>query len=274
MAVYPTAADLTEDHAWDLLLELARASAPVSRPDLVQMVRGELVPHDTIPPQTRAVLLRYLPFLGPPPTGRPRVLAHLAQSLDGRIAMPAGESQWISGDADLDHTHRLRALSDAVVVGALTVLRDDPRLTTRRVRGPSPLRVVIDPRGRLDGSQGLFHDGGPTLVVGPSGTEAQRLEQPLIEGLIDPRGLLDALQRRGIRRVLIEGGGVTVSRFVAAGCVDRLHLVVAPLLVGHGRPALSLPLGQTLSSCPRPPTRVDALGQDWLFDCALTPNGS
>ncbi|MBX2801102.1 MAG: RibD family protein [Myxococcales bacterium] len=226
----------------------------------------------------QVLLKRYLPFLKPHDLQRPVVLAHLAQSLDGRIALPHGESQWISGSEDLEHTHCLRALADAVVVGALTVQRDDPQLTVRHVAGPSPLRVVLDPNLRLDGTQRIFSDeSAPTLwvkgSVAGSGEEEPHVKViglPCTEGLMHPATLLDALAERGVKRVLVEGGGVTVSRFLQAGCVDRLHLVVAPLLMGEGRPALSLPLAETLARCPRPATRVEPLGNDWLFDCDLT----
>lgn len=215
---------------------------------------------------------RYAPFLRP--MDRPVVLAHLAQSLDGRIALPCGQSQWISGQEDLVHTHRLRALADAVVVGAHTVERDDPQLTTRLVTGPNPLRVVLDPRRRLRPDHQVFDTAAaPTLLVGaveapaPDGVETLLL--PATDGVLDPASIVAALGARGVRRILVEGGGITVSRFLAAGCVDRLHLVVAPVLMGHGRPALDVPLASALADCPRPPTRVEALGEDWLFDCEL-----
>lgn len=218
------------------------------------------------------------------------VVAHLAQSIDGRIAMPDGTSQWISGDLDLDHTHRLRALVDAVIVGARTVEMDDPQLTVRRCKGDTPARVVIDPHRRLSGSRQVFVDGiAPTLrVVAGDGDPTDEpfvratpsVEQIVLPrrdgtgagGIIDPADLLEALWSRGFRRVLVEGGGVTVSRFLAAKCVDLLHLVIAPVLIGAGRPAISLPepLAVDLAGCPRPGTTVEPLGQDWLLISRLT----
>ena len=206
---------------------------------------------------------------------RPYVIAHLAQSLDGRIALPAGESQWISGPDDLAHTHRLRALCDAVIVGARTVASDDPRLTVRHIEGPNPLRVVLDPRDRLRAEHQLMQtDPERTLVIACS--PRPDLPRPahvevlaMSEGWFSPHQVLDVLARRGVRRVLVEGGGITVSAFLAAGLLDRLHLVTAPLLVGTGRPSLTEPMGATLAACPRPITRVLPLGQDWLFDCVF-----
>lgn len=251
---------MTEADVWEQLLQAAAGAVPLPSA------------HD-FPAPVRPFVERYLPFLQPC-RGRPVVLAHLAQSLDGRIALPDGESQWISGEADLHHTHRLRALADAVVVGARTVERDDPQLTTRHVPGPSPLRVVVDPARSLGPDYQVFQDGlAPTILVtgtddpAPAGIDLLHLEK--VDGIVQPGALLEALAARGIGRVLIEGGGVTVSRFLAAGCVDRLHVVVAPVLLGHGRPALSIPMASTLADCPRPPVRVEPLGDDWLFDCAI-----
>src|ERR1700733_2423836 len=107
----------------------------------------------------------FAPLRAPVPHGRSFVLGRIAQSLDGYIATCGGESVWISGPDDLRHTHQLRALCDAVVVGAKTVRADNPRLTTRLVDGPSPVRVVLDPERRLDDCYRVFRDGPETLLL-------------------------------------------------------------------------------------------------------------
>lgn len=204
------------------------------------------------------------------------VVAHLAQSLDGRIATHAGISQWLSGAEDLLHTHRMRALFDAVVVGANTVLHDDPQLTVRRCPGSSPVRVVIDPRRRLDGRQRVFRDGtAQTLVLVGEGTpgndasigQAEIVRLPSPQGELDPRCIREALVERGLARLFIEGGGVTVSRFLAAGALDRLQLTVAPVILGSGRPSLMLPEITDLRDSLRPRTRRFVFGNDVMFEC-------
>src|SRR5580692_674471 len=107
----------------------------------------------------------FAPLRAPVPAGRSFVLGRVAQSLDGYIATRDGESVWISGPDDLRHTHHLRALCDAVVVGARTIRADNPRLTTRMVEGPSPVRVVIDPDRRLDDTYQVFQEGPETLLL-------------------------------------------------------------------------------------------------------------
>ena len=104
-----------------------------------------------------AMLDLYLPICGGTRT-RPITVGHLGQSLDGFIATHSGESQWVTGRENILHLHRLRALSDAVIVGAGTIATDDPQLTTRLVPGPNPLRVVLDPARRLEGHHRVFND--------------------------------------------------------------------------------------------------------------------
>ena len=214
----------------------------------------------------------FLPLMGPLPARRPLVVGHLAQSMDGYIARLDGESHWISGSEDLDHTHRLRAFCDAVLVGANTVSADDCRLTVRRCSGDHPLRVVLDPSGRLNPGRAIFQqeDGAVLHVVSiETGvrSDVERLLVPAEGGQFELDILLTELHTRGIRRLFIEGGGVTLTRFLTAGLLDRLHLTVAPVLLGNGRPGFATPLGDTLSDSPRPRVTVTQLGDDWLFDC-------
>ncbi|MBY0439232.1 MAG: RibD family protein [Burkholderiales bacterium] len=207
---------------------------------------------------------------------RPLVVGHLAQSLDGRIATAGGMSRWLSGSEDLLHTHRMRALSDAVVVGVNTVLHDDPQLTVRRCAGRSPVRVVIDPERRLDGSQRVFTDAAaPTLLLVAAGsTQAgERFGHAEVVAVergqrgLDPREICRVLARRGLHRLLIEGGGITVSRFLEAGALHRLQITVAPVILGSGRPAIVLPEISDLGLSLRPRTRRVVLGDDVMIEC-------
>ena len=220
------------------------------------------------------------------------VVAQAGQSLDGRIATASGHSHYVTGARDIQRLHRLRALVDAVIVGAGTIAADDPRLTVREVEGDNPVRVVIDPNGRLDRSRQVFADGAaPTVAIRRRRAEVPGRPPPaqdasararrvsgcdtVIElpagpsGAIEPADVLAALRERGCRRFLIEGGGVTVSRFLDAGAVDRLHVAVAPLLIGSGRPAFTLAPITTLEQAIRPACRVFRLGHDVLFDLDL-----
>jgi diaminohydroxyphosphoribosylaminopyrimidine deaminase / 5-amino-6-(5-phosphoribosylamino)uracil reductase len=211
---------------------------------------------------------------------RPFVVAQLGQSLDGRIATPTGESRWINKDCALDHVHRIRANVDAVVVGVGTVVADDPILNVRRVAGRNPARVVIDPKGRvpvaarcLDGADGcrrvVIRAQGVTGPSLPSGVEIITLAADA-DGKLDPRATVAALQKAGLRTMLIEGGAWTVSEFINAGAVDRLHVLVAPVILGSGKPGLSLKPIDRLSEALRPKARIFPFADgDVLFDCDL-----
>jgi diaminohydroxyphosphoribosylaminopyrimidine deaminase/5-amino-6-(5-phosphoribosylamino)uracil reductase len=205
------------------------------------------------------------------------VVGQIGQSLDGRIATETGHSHYINGPAGIEHLHRLRSLVDAVVVGVGTAIADDPQLTVRRCEGPHPARVVLDPKGRLAGAARVFTDDGArrllvtaeeTRCALPAGVEGVAL--PTTAGRIAPHDILGALAARGLRRILIEGGADTVSSFMAAGCLDRLHVMVAPIILGSGRPGIMLPPVARADQALRPPIRTFSLGDEILFDCDLS----
>lgn len=228
-------------------------------------------------PAAAELIELYLP-LALVPHRRSFVLAHLAQSLDGRIATTGGESQWLTGEADLGHTHRLRALADAVIVGAGTVRQDDPRLTVRRCPGDQPTRVVLDMNLTLDADRRVFSDGAaPTLVLAAADRigrstrvgAAEIVPLPRDGERLAPRAIRAALAERGLHWLFVEGGGVTVSRFLAAGVLDRLQIALAPVILGSGRPSLQLPEIGALAGALRPRVRHFQLGDDVLVECLL-----
>ena len=229
-------------------------------------------------PADAALSSLYGPLLCPPtaPDGC-YVLGRIAQSLDGRIATASGASQWISGQEDVVHMHRLRALFDALVIGAGTVRADDPQLTTRAVEGPSPVRVVLDTNRRLHGDYRVFREGPETLLLcatDAAGADrvgrAPVLRLPRKGEALDIVAVLATLAERGLRRVYVEGGGITVSRFLAAGALDRLHISVAPLVIGSGPVGLTLAPIDRLEDALRPVVAIHRLGADLLFDCAFS----
>lgn len=205
------------------------------------------------------------------------VVGQIGQSLDGRIATETGHSHYINGPAGIEHLHRLRALVDAVLVGVGTAVADDPQLTVRRCEGPHPARVVLDPNGRLSAGAKVFAADGVRrlLVIAegtrcalPAGVEAVTL--PVADGRIAPRDILMALAERGLRRILIEGGADTVSCFLGAGCLDRLHVMVAPVILGSGRPGIVLPPVERADQALRAPMRTFRLDDETLFDVDLS----
>jgi riboflavin-specific deaminase-like protein len=265
--------------AWCWLLRVAeRRTANLEGADSHAprtLAEGELFPSGAgTNADARRLIDLYLPLCRDCPERF--VVAHLGQSLDGRIATIDGSSRWVTGPEDVAHNHRMRALFDAVVVGARTIRYDDPQLTVRLVPGRNPTRVVLDPRRRLRARYRVFTDGAaPTLLLCADELAGRDLRLGQAEvigvaatgGCLHPDAVLDLLARRGLRRVFVEGGGITVSRFLAAGCLHRLQITIAPLLIGSGRPSISLPEIGPLSDGLRPTVRKFDLGRDVLFEC-------
>jgi diaminohydroxyphosphoribosylaminopyrimidine deaminase / 5-amino-6-(5-phosphoribosylamino)uracil reductase len=206
---------------------------------------------------------------------RPFVIAQLGQTLDGRIATRTGASKYINGAHALDHLHRLRAAVDGVVVGIGTVLADDPALTVRRTQGDNPARIIIDPNARLpQDAKCLCDDGAAVLVIcAEDADHPARVETILVNrranGLC-PQDIIAALFALGLRKILVEGGAHTISRFIEAGALDRLHILVAPMIIGSGKSGLELPPVDSLSQALRPRTRAYPLPDgDVIFDCDM-----
>jgi len=210
---------------------------------------------------------------------RPLVFAQIGQSLDGRIATASGKSHFINGKEAIRHLHRMRALAEAVVIGVGTALSDDPQLTVREVSGRNPARVIIDPGGRLPATSRCLRDDGTRRIVlqskefaRPSGVEAFILPAP--DGRIDPNTIIKTLAGLGFQRILIEGGATTVSRFLDAGRLARLHLLIAPIIIGSGPTGLSLAAIDELTSALRPSHMIYRFGDgDLLVDCNFDVTG-
>ncbi len=178
--------------------------------------------------------------------GLPFVVAKFAASLDGRIAAASGDSRWVSGPETREWAHGLRTRLDAILVGSTTVVIDDPQLTARpgdREAARQPLRVVVDTRGRVPPMARIFTAPGRTLVATADGSPpswrasieacgAELLVLPRQGDRVDLQALLRELARRDILSVLVEGGGVILGSFFDKGLVDRLHAVVAPIIIG------------------------------------------
>lgn len=192
----------------------------------------------------------------------PVVIGQLGQSLDGRIATPTGASKYINGKEALAHLHRIRAEVDAVIIGVGTAIADDPQLTTRHVPGPNPVRVVLDPHGRMPRDLTLLSDGAaPVLAISCEDVApvpgAEQIAMPC-DGTarIDPQAIVAKLAGRGLRRILIEGGAETLARFLNAKAIGELHLMLAPIILGSGKTGLNLAPIKALDQALRPTVRT------------------
>lgn len=278
--------DLITIHtAWQLVLE------SINRADTQLCLPGDTAPCLTLDrdggwsllrPATEAsrdLLNLFMPLGRPRGSNAPaRIVGQMGQSLDGRIATVTGMSRYINGEDGILHLHRLRAVSDAVIVGAGTASDDNPRLTVRLAPGANPVRVVIDRHRRVPASHHIFTDEqAPTLrLVAGEPTPGTRLVPR--QGVLDvpclgdgnepvaPARIVSVLAQFGLHKLFVEGGGRTVSGFLEAGLLDHLHVMVAPMIIGSGRPAFTLPEIHNLSYAMRPHSQMVNLGSDMLFD--------
>lgn len=269
---------------WDLLLEARsvdwtqheQITRTVAGGELTLSRSGEWFADFSLDREARVLLQTLTPLA----TAESLVVAQLGQSLDGRIATCTGHSHYINGPVALTHLHRLRALVDAVIVGAETACVDRPRLTVRHVPGPNPARVILDPRGRVSFDGPMFdpvQDASRVLhLVGPDAeerattpTHVERVRVDPSEQGFAPSDILSTLEGHGLRRILVEGGARTISRFLQADAIDRLHLLLAPLIIGSGRSGIELPAINRLEDARRPRMRSFELDDELLIDVDL-----
>ena len=258
--------DPNPDHAGRAMSKLAEADIAVDRGLLA--AEGE-----TLIASFRRSLARC----------RPYVVAKWAQTLDGRIADHAGESKWITGPEARTLVHAERARCDGILVGVETVLADDPSLTVRHVDGRSPTPIVFDSMLRTPVHSKLFDAAirAPIIVAAPDASSSMRgelerrgarvfvIERDDVSRRLDVAAAARCLYDEGIRRLLVEGGGLVLGAFFAARLVDRVTTYVAARILGdaNGRPAVARPatvaLGEATSL--RDAT-LTSVGNDWMIE--------
>ena len=227
--------------------------------------------------QARALNVPFITRVG---RGRPFVTVKIAQSLDGRIAAATGKSRWISGPAARRWAQRLRSEQDAVLVGVKTVLADNPRLTVRAGKNRrDPVRVVLDSRLRTPPNARLFREKTPLWILTTAKASRRKelrlreagadvIRLPARNGRVDFPAALKTLAKRGISRLMIEGGGEVVASALQARAVDRLVWIIAPKIFGAGDcvPAVGGPGIRSLGRAVRlSGLRARRLGEDWLM---------
>jgi diaminohydroxyphosphoribosylaminopyrimidine deaminase/5-amino-6-(5-phosphoribosylamino)uracil reductase len=181
-------------------------------------------------------------------TGLPLVTVKFAQTLDGRIATSTGDSRWISSEPSLKLAHKLRTRNDAIIVGAGTVLKDNPLLTVRLTRGKNPVRIILDSRLRTPLDAAILKDQqiAKTLIITTSRADSNKMTAlcqagievlTVIEDETGQISLLDALKilgARNITSILVEGGSALITSFLQLNLADKLVAIIAPRLMGTG----------------------------------------
>jgi diaminohydroxyphosphoribosylaminopyrimidine deaminase/5-amino-6-(5-phosphoribosylamino)uracil reductase len=219
--------------------------------------------------------------------GRPFTTLKLAMSLDGRIAASSRDSHWISSEESRRLVHQWRREADAVMVGAGTVIADNPRLTCRVEGGRDPIRIIIDQRLRSPASARVFgqRSAAPTIVVTSSrnaaivqrryGTRVQAIAAPSDGRGISLPELMREFGRRGWSKILIEGGARLAAAALRAGIVDRVAFFMAPLILGCGLPAVEGLLAPTVRDAIKLKNlRAQRIGSDWLLQADVVQRKS
>jgi len=222
--------------------------------DIRGLVEASFRPPVHLPEELLSLLKLYLPLcflsLHARRLKRAVSLSHFAQSLDGWVATISGDSRWIGGPGNLVHAHRMRALLDGVLVGSRTLNLDRPRLTVRHVNGDNPVRIVVGKD--LTGLGSLLRSSRePIILIGSEAPcdNGRCLALPLKrkDGFVPTRRILKALYRRGIHSVYIEGGAITVSRFLQENNLDIVQVHISPLILGPGLTGFLLPPAHKIS---------------------------
>ncbi|MCL0096997.1 bifunctional diaminohydroxyphosphoribosylaminopyrimidine deaminase/5-amino-6-(5-phosphoribosylamino)uracil reductase RibD [Dehalococcoidia bacterium] len=207
-------------------------------------------------PEAQEINESYTKFIT---TGVPFVTTKFAMSLDGKTATRSFDSQWISNDWSREYVHQVRWITDAIMVGLNTVLRDNPQLTARTTEGERhPLRVIVDSHGQTPPAARALQPPGRALIATTTAIELIRANQyadmgaevltlPPRDGLVDLDKLLKALGKRDITSVLVEGGGLLLGSLFDLGLVDKVLVFIAPIIVG-GREAITAVAGEGVTS--------------------------
>ncbi len=217
-------------------------------------------------------------------TAMPFVTLKFAQTLDGRIATATGDSRWISSEPSLKWAHRLRSQHDAVLVGVGTVVKDNPQLTVRLVKGRNPLRIVADSKLRIPLHAKILRDleNAPTIIAVTSHADNEKvfalnvmgIEVLTIkkdkDGMVDLKDLLRELGKRNISSVLVEGGATTVTSFIRQRLADRIIVIMALKLVGKGIEAVGeLGIREVNKALKLSLERVYRRGEDMIVEARM-----
>jgi diaminohydroxyphosphoribosylaminopyrimidine deaminase/5-amino-6-(5-phosphoribosylamino)uracil reductase len=224
---------------------------------------------------TNEVYLKYIT------TGLPFVTLKLAQSLDGRIATGSGDSKWITGEKARRFVHRLRSQVDAVMVGVDTVIRDDPQLNVRWVKGMNPLKIVMDSRLRIPMAAQVFEEERTILATTERSSEEKRrvLEEkgaqvwilPERDSRVDLTEFMRKAGREGITSILIEGGSKVATSALKAGVVDKLMIFIAPKLIGTGTDAVGdLGIARIEEAIGLEDIKLRRIGEDVLYTAMIS----
>ena len=199
------------------------------------------------------------------------VIAQIGQSIDGRIALNNGNSHYINNPKSIIYLHCLRSISDAIIVGSNTIKKDDPLLTTRKIKGTNPKRIIIDGSLSLNNKYKIFNDGNENIIFTKSNKNI-RLNNSIIIRLKEKnftKNLITQIKKLKYKNILVEGGSKTISELINNKYIDILQFMIAPILIGSGINSLNLKEISNLNKAIRPKHNFNELENEIIVNLFL-----
>ena len=199
------------------------------------------------------------------------VIAQIGQSIDGRIALNNGNSHYINNPKSIIYLHCLRSISDAIIVGSNTIKKDDPLLTTRKIKGTNPKRIIIDGSLSLNNKYKIFNDGNENIIFTKSNKNI-RLNNSTIIRLKEKnftKNLITQIKKLKYKNILVEGGSKTISELINNKYIDILQFMIAPILIGSGINSLNLKEISNLNRAIRPKHNFNELENEIIVNLFL-----
>ena len=199
------------------------------------------------------------------------VIAQIGQSIDGRIALNNGNSHYINNPKSIIYLHCLRSISDAIIVGSNTIKKDDPLLTTRKIKGTNPKRIIIDGSLSLNNKYKIFNDGNENIIFTKSNKNI-RLNNSTIIRLKEKnftKNLITQIKKLKYKNILVEGGSKTISELINNNYINILQFMIAPILIGSGINSLNLKEISNLNKAIRPKHNFNELENEIIVNLFL-----
>ena len=199
------------------------------------------------------------------------VIAQIGQSIDGRIALNNGNSHYINNPKSIIYLHCLRSISDAIIVGSNTIKKDDPLLTTRKIKGTNPKRIIIDGSLSLNNKYKIFNDGNENIIFTKSNKNI-KLNNSTIIRLKEKnftKNFITQIKKLKYKNILVEGGSKTISELINNKYIDILQFMIAPILIGSGINSLNLKEISNLNKAIRPKHNFNELENEIIVNLFL-----
>ena len=191
-------------------------------------------------------------------------IGQIGQSLDGKIALNNGSSHYINEKESITYLHCLRSISDGVLVGVNTIIKDNPLLTTRKIKGPNPIRLIIDPTLKLTNKYKIFKDDNKNIIFTNSSKEKKFINTTIVKFPKKnfTQNIYDYLEKTSLQTILIEGGPTTLSHFIELKLLNYMQFIISPTIIGSGIDSVRLKPISDLKNALRAKNTICNLGKE------------